>query len=97
MEVLMKLYAAFDLHSSNNYLAVIDEEGKRQMQKKLPNDAGTIVTALSPYRKRSRELPRKRGHLVRLRISLIISLQHIITRNCGIKCYKNSFFLYFLI
>lgn len=159
----MKLYAAFDLHSSNNYLAVIDEEGKRQLQKKLPNDAGAIVTALSPYRKKIagiavestynwywlvdllmeqgyevhlanpaaiqkykglkhaddrhdanwlaemlrldilpegyiypkgerslRDLLRKRGHLVRLRTSLIISLQHIITRNCGIMVNVND-------
>ena len=32
-----------------------------------------------------RDLLRKRGHLVRLRTSLIISLQNIISRNCGIK------------
>jgi transposase len=31
-----------------------------------------------------RDLLRKRGHLVRLRTSLILSLQNIITRNCGI-------------
>lgn len=159
----MKLYAAFDLHSSNSYLAVIDEEGKRQMQKKLPNDAETIVMVLNPYRKKIagiavestynwywlvdllmakgyevhlanpaaiqkykglkhaddrhdanwlaemlrlnilpegyiypkeerslRDLLRKRGHLVRLRTSLIISLQHIITRNCGIMVNVND-------
>jgi transposase len=160
---LMKLYAAFDLHSSNNYLAVIDEEGKRQMQKKLPNEAEAIVMALNPYRKKIagiavestynwywlvdllmakgyevrlanpaaiqkykglkhaddrhdanwlaemlrlrilpegyiypkeerslRDLLRKRGHLVRLRTSLIISLQHIITRNCGVMVNVND-------
>jgi len=32
-----------------------------------------------------RDLLRKRGHLVRLRTSLIISLQNTITRNCGIQ------------
>jgi transposase len=159
----MKLYAAFDLHSSNSYLAVIDEEGKRQMQKKLPNDAAAVETALNPYRKKItgiavestynwywlvdllmakgydvhlanpaaiqkykglkhaddqhdanwlaemlrldilpegyiypkeerslRDLLRKRGHLVRLRTSLIISLQHIITRNCGVMVNVND-------
>ena len=25
----MKLYSAFDLHSNNSYLAIIDENGKR--------------------------------------------------------------------
>lgn len=32
-----------------------------------------------------RDLLRKRGHLVKLRTSLIISLQNIISRNCGMK------------
>jgi transposase len=159
----MKLYAAFDLHSSNSYLSVIDEEGKKKLEKKLANDADAIVAVLSPYRKRIaavavestynwywlvdflmakgyevhlanpaaiqkykgmkhaddrhdagwlaemlrlgilpegyiypreerslRDLLRKRGHLVRLRTSLIISLQHIITRNCGIMVNVND-------
>lgn len=37
-----------------------------------------------------RDLLRKRGHLVRLRSSLIISLQHIITRSCGSKLGVNK-------
>ena len=157
------LYAAFDLHSSNNYLAAIDEEGKRILSKKLPNDPDLILTTLRPHAKKIagiavestynwywlvdmlmaegyemhlanpaaiqkykglkhaddrhdafwlaemlklgilpegyiyprqhravRDLLRKRGHLVRLRTSLIISLQHIITRNCGIKVSVND-------
>jgi len=157
------LYAAFDLHSSNNYLAVIDEEGKRILSKKLPNDPARILATLRPHTKEIagivvestynwywlvdmlmaegyemhlanpsaiqkykglkhaddrddafwlaemlrlgilpegyiypqqqravRDLLRKRGHLVRLRTSLIISLQHIVTRNCGIKVSVND-------
>jgi transposase len=159
----MKLYGAFDLHSSNNYLSVIDDQGKRVLEKKLSNDGDAIVMALSPYRKKIaeiavestynwywlvdllmaegyevhlanpaaiqkykglkhaddrhdanwlaemlrlgilpegyiypkeeravRDLLRKRGHLVRLRTSLIISLQHIITRNCGVMVTVND-------
>jgi transposase len=159
----MKLYAAFDLHSSNSYLAVLNAEGKRQVEKKLSNDREAIVKALNPYRKSIsgiavestynwywlvdllmakgyevhlanpaaiqkyrglkhaddrhdanwlaemlrlgilpegyiypkeeralRDLLRKRGHLVRLRTSLIISLQHIVTRNCGILVNVND-------
>jgi len=37
-----------------------------------------------------RDLLRKRSHLVSLRSSLIISLQNIITRNCGIKMNTND-------
>jgi hypothetical protein len=38
----MKLYAGFDLHSSNSYLAIIDEKGKRVFKKKLRNDPDLI-------------------------------------------------------
>ncbi len=37
-----------------------------------------------------RDLLRKRGHLVKLRTSLIISLQNIITRNCGVSFRANE-------
>ncbi|KAB0663388.1 IS110 family transposase [Oryzomonas japonica] len=37
-----------------------------------------------------RDLLRKRGHLVSLRSSLMISLQNIITRNCGMKMKTND-------
>jgi len=159
----MKLYAAFDLHSSNSYLGIIDESGSRVFKKKLPNDPEVVCKMLDPYRneisgivvestynwywmvdklmeqgyavhlanpsaikkytglkhcddqddafwlaqmlkldilpegyiypkeiRAVRDLLRKRGHLVRLRTSLIISLQHIISRNCGIKIDVND-------
>jgi transposase len=37
-----------------------------------------------------RDLLRKRGHLVRLRTSLMLSLQNIITRNCGVHLNGNE-------
>jgi transposase len=37
-----------------------------------------------------RDLLRKRRHLVRLRTSLILSLQNIISRNCGVSCKANE-------
>jgi len=37
-----------------------------------------------------RDLLRKRGHLVKLRTSLILSLQGIISRNCGFKLNVNE-------
>lgn len=159
----MKLYSAFDLHSNNSYLGVIDETGKRIAKKKMFNEPRLILDALSPHQdalagvviestynwywmadlllehgykvhlanpsaiqkytglkhaddvhdafwlaemlrlnilpegyiypkeeRPVRDLLRKRGHLVRLRTSLIISLQHIITRNCGAKVNVND-------
>ena len=155
---MSRLYAAFDLHSSSSYLAIINEEGKRLLARKVRNEEEQILGALRPYSKRIegiavestynwywlvdllmehgymahlanpskmqqysgikhkddrhdafwlaemlrlnvlpegyiypketrgvRDLLRKRGHLVRLRTSLIISLQHIVTRSCGTK------------
>ena len=154
----MELYGAFDLHSTNNHLGIIDSNDKRIYKKKLPNDSQTILKALEPYKddltgivvestfnwywlvdllmdhdykvhlanpsavekyeglkysddnhdafwlshllrlgilpegyiypknERSiRDLLRKRGHLVKLRTSLILSLQGIISRNCGLR------------
>jgi transposase len=159
----MKLYAAFDLHANNNFHAVMDQDGRRVFQKKLPNDLEVILDVLKPrqsemvgvvvestynwywlvdglmgvdYRvhlanpsaikkyeglKHSddrhdafwladllrlgilpegyiypkgerplRDLLRKRGHLVRLRTSLILSLENIIMRNYGRRLGVND-------
>jgi transposase len=159
----MKLYAAFDLHANNNFHAVMDQDGRRVFQKKLPNDLEVILEVLKPrqsevvgivvestynwywlvdglmgvdYRvhlanpsaikkyeglkhsddrhdafwladllrlgilpegyiypkgERSvRDLLRKRGHLVRLRTSLILSLENIIMRNYGRRLGVND-------
>jgi len=154
----MRLYSAFDLHSSNSYLGIIDETGKRVFKKKLPNDPEVILDSLVPFKndvvgivvestynwywlvdllmeegytvhlanptaiqkysglkyaddqhdafwlaemlrlhilpegyiypkedRPIRDLLRKRSHLMKLRTSLVISLQNIITRNNGVK------------
>lgn len=46
----MGLYVGMDLHSTNCYTAIVDEEDKRFFSKKLPNDQGRILAALRPYR-----------------------------------------------
>jgi len=154
----MRLYSAFDLHSSNAYLGIIDEDGKRVFRRKLQNDEGLMVKVLNPFKsdiegivvestfnwywavdllmeegykvhlanpskiqkysglkyaddeddalwlaemlrlgilpegyiypkedRPIRDLLRKRGHLVKLRTSLIVSLQNIISRSLGGK------------
>ena len=47
----MKLYAAFDLHANNNYLAIIDEKDTRVYKRKLPNHPDVILAELEPFRK----------------------------------------------
>ncbi len=46
----MKVYAGIDLHSTNSVLAVIDEAGQPQHEKRYPNELPVIVAALKPYR-----------------------------------------------
>jgi transposase len=154
----MRLYAAFDLHANNSYLAIIDQGGNSVAKKRLPNDPTIILEYLKPYKEQVtgivvestynwywlvdlliaegyglhlanttaiqkynglkhsddkddafwlaemlrlnilpeghiypkegrciRDLLRKRGHLVKLRTSLIVSLQNIVGRSCGFK------------
>ena len=47
----MRVYAGIDLHSSNNYIGVIDGQDRRLYQKRLPNDLDTILSALAPFKK----------------------------------------------
>ena len=46
----MKVYAGIDLHSSNNYVGIIDEEDQRLYQKRLPNKIGHILEALEQFK-----------------------------------------------
>jgi transposase len=159
----MKVYAGFDLHGNNNYLGIINRQGKKVFKKRLPNDPQVILEVLKPFQKELvgivvestfnwywlvdmlmgagyqvhlanpaameqysglkhaddqhdafwlaemlrlgilpegfiypkeerpvRDLLRKRGHLVRLRTSLLLSLQNIIIRNSGVKLNANK-------
>jgi len=47
----MKTYAGIDLHSSNNYLGIINGQDKRLFSRRLPNCIDVIVEALKPFRK----------------------------------------------
>ena len=46
----MKVYAGIDLHSSNNYIGIIDEQDRRLYQKRLPNNLENILMAMEPFK-----------------------------------------------
>jgi len=46
----MKAYAGIDLHSSNNYLGIIDDNDKRLYGRRMPNDLNHLLMALEPFR-----------------------------------------------
>ena len=159
----MQLYAGIDLHSSSNYMAVIDVDGKRVFKKKMSNEPRSILSGLEDFKEAMvgvvvestynwywlvdllseagyrvhlanpsaiqkysglkhaddkhdafwlaemlrlkilpegyiypkderpiRDLLRKRGHLVKLRTSLILSLQNIVARGLGVRVNVND-------
>ena len=46
----MTLYCGIDLHSTNSFVAVTDEQDRPVFEKRLPNELERIVVALAPYR-----------------------------------------------
>jgi hypothetical protein len=49
-EELMRLYSGIDLHSTNNYIAILDQHLETVGQRKLPNDLEQILAYLEPHR-----------------------------------------------
>ena len=46
----MDHYVGIDLHSTNNYIAIIDHDNRRVFKKKTKNDLRLVRQALTPYR-----------------------------------------------
>ena len=46
-----KLMAGIDLHSNNLFCGIVDLEGRRVFEKKLPCDLNSVVGALKPFKK----------------------------------------------
>jgi transposase len=46
----MKLYCGIDLHSTNNYLGIYDQDDRAVFVKRLPNDLSVVLGSLEPYR-----------------------------------------------
>ena len=47
-----KLMAGIDLHSNNLFCAIVDMEGRRVFEKKLPCELESVLQALQPFKKR---------------------------------------------
>lgn len=159
----MLLYGGIDLHSNSNQSAILNEDRKRIMRRKLDNDPARILSFWEPYKpdlagivvestfnwywlvdllqdhgyrvhlantagiqkysglkhaddnhdafwlaellllgilpegyiypkelRALRDLLRRRQQLVRVRTALILSLQNMVTRNCGTKLSSND-------
>ncbi len=48
----MRVYVGMDLHSTNCYTGILDEEDQPRFARKLPNDRAKILGALAPYREK---------------------------------------------
>ncbi len=46
----MALYCGIDLHSDNHYIVVIDDNDRRLMERKLPNDLSLTLSLLEAFR-----------------------------------------------
>lgn len=45
----MSLYCGIDLHSTNNFISVLNESDKPLFEKRMPNDLERVLLALAPY------------------------------------------------
>ncbi len=48
----MSYYVGIDLHSDNNFIGIIDKKDCRILSKRLPNDLGTILNTLKPFKRK---------------------------------------------
>ncbi len=46
----MQMYAGIDLHSSNSYVGIIDEQDKRLFGKRLDNHLPTLLSVFEPFK-----------------------------------------------
>jgi transposase len=47
----MEAYAGIDLHSSNSYIGIINQDNEKLFGKKMPNDLDQIINVLNPFKK----------------------------------------------
>jgi len=68
----MSLYAAIDLHSTNNVLAIIDQSDQLIRSKRLPNELPQVLQELAPYREQLADFRRAVQRLISSSITALI-------------------------
>ena len=48
---MKRLYCGMDLHSSNTYIGILNQDKQRIFKKRVPNDLNLIVQTMEPFRK----------------------------------------------
>ena len=48
---MKRLYSGMDLHSSNTYIGILNQNRERIFKKRVPNDLKLIVQTMEPFRK----------------------------------------------
>jgi len=66
----MALYCGIDLHSTNCWISIINEERKVVREKKLGNDLAAILEFLEPHRA---EIEGIRGNRCRVDLQLVLA------------------------
>jgi transposase len=49
---MQNYYVGIDLHSTNSYIGIVDQDGTRIFNKRAPNDLSTIITTLKPFKEK---------------------------------------------
>ena len=88
------------LHSTNSYIGIIDENSKRVLGRRFPDDRGTILNALAPYKSEITGVVvestynwywlRQRSRLVAKRTAFKYMLQQLGSNQSGINLSNNK-------
>ncbi|MFH1038878.1 MAG: transposase [PVC group bacterium] len=57
----MDLYTGIDLHSNNGFCGILNMEGGRVFQKKMPNDLSRVLATLYPFKLETGSISRYAG------------------------------------
>ena len=53
---MQNYHVGIDLHSTNCYIGIVDQDGKKIFNKKIANDLNEIITTLNPFKQRIKDI-----------------------------------------